>query len=84
MLPELGAMEVSGASHTTCSGGRPVVSQTIWQVTVPMPWPMQAAEVRIWTAPFSTWRVQRPVSGMPTPRPEFFMAQAMPALGLAS
>jgi hypothetical protein len=39
---------------------------------------MQEAPARMWTFPSSTVSRQRPVSGMPTPTPAFFMAQAMP------
>ena len=61
------------------SGRRPVSPQTIWVKTVPSPWPMQEAPAWMWSFPPSTASRARPVSGMPTPTPAFFMAQARPA-----
>jgi hypothetical protein len=52
--------------------------QTICVSTVPSPCPMQDAPERIWSLPSLTATMQRPVSGMPTPTPAFFIAQAMP------
>ena len=40
---------------------------------------MQEAPAWMWSFPPSTASRARPVSGMPTPTPAFFMAQARPA-----
>ena len=61
------------------SRGRPVASASIWRNTVAQPWPMSEAAEYSSTTPLRTASLHRPLSGRPTPTPEFFMAQAMPA-----
>ena len=83
-VPASGVRSVSGASTTTRSGGRSTVSHSMCWAICAMPWPMQAAEVRMCTRPSSTETIARPTSGTPMPSPEFLNATASPAWGSAS
>ena len=84
VLPESGVKWVSGTSWTIFSGSRLAVSQTTWVITVPSPWPIQEALVLMWTLPSFITNLHLPTSGIPTPTPLFFIAQAIPARGCFS
>ena len=79
VVPESGASSELHPMLRSFSRGRPAVWARICRNTVAQPWPMSEAAAYSSTAPSRTRRRQRPLSGRPTPTPEFFMAQAMPA-----
>ena len=84
VVPELGVVKVSGLSTPTYFGSNPVVSQRICVAIVPIPCPIQAAEVLIIALPSLITILTLPVSGIPTPTPAFLNAQDIPTCSLLS
>ena len=79
VVPESGASSELAPMHFSFSLGRPRVWAMTCTKTVKQPWPMSEAAEYSSTLPSRMITLARPLSGRPTPTPEFFMAQAMPA-----